>query len=221
MRRTMLPDLVVYLLGKNAHRESVKLTTKEMASELQVSQQTISRWMIELEQQGFIDRGNREIKLSQKAVAEAEKVYFVLRSTLEKNRQYLFAGKVVPGLGTGASFMKISGYQEGIQKKLGFKAAPGTLNVKIPAEQIEIRLSLRSSKPIELPGFENGGKRYGKLALYRATVFGEPAAVVFPEMSHHGLDVLEIMSPDNLRRRYKLKDGSQIALVVMGAEEKQ
>lgn len=214
----MLPDLVVYLLGKNAHREGVKLTTKEMASELDVSQQTISRWMIELEQQGLLDRSNREIKLSQKAVTEAEKVYMVLRASLEKNRIFMFSGKVVPGLGTGGAFLKLKGYTESVQKLLGFKVYPGTLNVKIPAEQIDLRLSMRGLKPVEIPGFETGGKRYGKLSMYKAKIFGEPAGVVFPEMSHHGLDVLEIISPDNMRERYKLKDGADIEIIVAGSQ---
>jgi riboflavin kinase, archaea type len=214
----MLPELVVYLLGKNAHREGAKLTTKEMANELDVSQQTISRWMIELEQMGFLDRSNREIRLSQKAVSEAEKVYNVLKASLEKNRQYLFSGKVVAGLGTGSSFLKIKGYSESLQKKLGFKPFPGTLNVRIPPEEIELRLSLRQGKEIDIPGFEHGGKRFGKLAIFKAKLFGEPAAVIFPEMSHHGLDVLEIISPDNLRQRYKLADGSAVNFVVYGLD---
>lgn len=210
----MLPDLVVYLLGKGAHQEGVKLTTKEMAGELGVSQQTISRWMIELEQGGYIDRKEGDIRLTQKAVAEADKVYQELKIALECTRKFKFAGSVVDGLGTGGNFLKISGYREGITKKIGFKPFAGTLNVKIPADQIDLRLSLRSTKPITIGGFESGGRRYGPIAAYKATIFGEPAAVLFPEMSQHGLEMLEIISPDNLRGRYGLKNGQAVEIIV-------
>ncbi len=212
----MLPELVIYLLGKNAHREGVRLTTKEMATELEVSQQTISRWMIELEQAGLIDRHGREIKLTQKAVAESERVYLTLRLALEAKRQFNFSGIVIEGLGTGKGFVKMPGYQKQFIKKLGFEAYPGTLNLKIPAGQIEQRLALRTAKPIIIEGFGNGSRRFGSLAAYKAKIFGEPAAIIFPEMSHHGLDVIELISPDNLRRRYKLAMGSGLQVLAGG-----
>jgi len=209
-----LPEMIVYLLTKNAHRDGVRLTTKEMAGELGVSQQTISRWMIELEQEGRIARDNHEIRLTPKTIKEAEQIYGILKIALESDRSYKFNGAVVDGLGTGASFLKLAAYKDGITKKLGFKPFPGTLNIKIRADQIDDRLSLRSAKPISIAGFSLGGKHYGTLSTYKAKIFGEPCAVAFPEMSHHGLDVLEIVSPDNLRERYKLKTGQDVELIV-------
>lgn len=209
-----LPEMIVYLLTKNAHRDGVRLTTKEMANEMGVSQQTISRWMIELEQEGRIARENHEIKITPKTIKEAEQIYGILKIALESDRSYKFRGAAIDGFGTGALFLKLPGYRDGITKKLGFKPFPGTLNIKIPADMIDDRLSLRSARPITITGFSSGNRHYGTLSAYKAKIFGEPAAVVFPEMSHHGLDVLEIISPDNLRERYRLKTGQEVELIV-------
>ena len=43
-------------------------------------------------------------------------------------------------------------------------------------------------------------------------ISGLPGAVIFPEMSVHGLQVIEVISPFNLRKKLSLSDGSKVTV---------
>ena len=74
---------------------------------------------------------------------------------------------------------------------------------------------LRQQKGIEIPGFRKGSRTFGKLAVYKCMMNGIPGAIVFPERSQHGLQVLEVVSPYNLRKKLKLDDGSKLRVEVV------
>jgi len=210
----MVSETLLYLLKRGAHRSPLQITTGEMARELSISQQTASRRLISLEKEGIIERKEGGILLSKKAVSEARHLLRGLLDSLDEARM-VFEGKVVTGLGEGAYFLSKAGYQSQFKKKLGFSPYAGTLNLSIPPEDIDKRMLLREKKPIEISGFRAGGKTFGKISAYRCVVGGIPSAIVFPERSTHGLQVLEIVAPVKLREKLRLQDGSplQVELV--------
>lgn len=209
----MISSVVFYLLKKGAHREPVRITTGEVAEQTGVSQQTASRKLISLEREGLITRVGGKVMVTEKAIAEARKLLKEVLDSLE-GTSLVFNGKIVAGLGEGAFYVRQKKYMEGFDKLLCFKPFPGTLNVSISEDDIEKRLQLREQKAITINGFKDGKRSFGKIAAYRCAINSVPAAVIFPEMSLHGLQVLEIVAPYNLRKKLGITDGSAVRVEV-------
>lgn len=207
----IVPDIVFFLLQKGAHREPMKITTGEIAEGIGVSQQTASRKLIALEQEGAVVRTGGSISLSPLAVSRVRAFVSEVLESL-KGETMVFTGAVAAGIGKGAYFVSQKEYRAGFKKHLDFSPFAGTLNVKIDGEDIEKRITLREQKPILVPGFAKGKATFGKIDCYRCMIGGLPGAVIFPQMSVHGLQVLEVISPFNLREKLSLSDGSKVTV---------
>lgn len=210
----MVPDVIFYLLKKGCHKEARRITTGEIADEIGVSQQTASRKLIRLEKDGLLSRTGGKIYVTSQAVSEVRKFVNEILNSLT-GTSISFAGTVVAGLGEGAYYLSLPGYLAEFKKHLAFKPYPGTLNVLITGEEIEKRLMLRQQKPVVVPGFKKDGRTFGKIECYRCAISGIPCALVFPERSLHGLQVLEVISPVGLRKKLDLKDGSKVHVEVV------
>jgi len=211
----MLSDIVLYLLQKGAHLEPKRITTNQIAEDIGISQQTASRKLLLLEKEGNISRSEGgKIQLSPSAVSSARKYLRVLLDSLD-GASLTFSGKVTAGLGQGAFFLSQKEYSSAFEKMLGIRPFKGTLNVLIDAGDIEKRISLREKAPITVPGFTKGKRKFGKIDCYRCVVSGIPCAIVFPEMSIHGLQVLEIISSFNLRKKLSLSDNSPLQIEIV------
>ena len=210
----MISDIIFYLLRKGCQKEPRRITTGEIAEHIGVSQQTASRKLIQLEKSGELERSGGKVFLTEKAVASIRRLMKEVLDSLE-GTSMIFDGTLVKGLGEGAYYLNQEGYLSGFRKKLGFKPYPGTLNLLISAEDIEKRIVLRQQKGIEIPGFKKGNRTFGKLSIYKCIMSGVPGAIVFPERSQHGLQVLEVVSPFNLRKKLKIDDGSKLRVEVV------
>ncbi|HIH19459.1 TPA: CTP-dependent riboflavin kinase [Candidatus Micrarchaeota archaeon] len=210
----MLSEIVFFLLRQGAHREPKRITTNEVAQNISVSQQTASRKLINLEKSGEIERAGGKVFLTEKAVSQARRCVKEVMEALE-GTSIGFAGTVVQGVGEGAYYLSQKEYVREFRKRLGFKPFPGTLNVSIEDDDIEKRLLLRQQKPIQISGFRKGNRTFGKIEAYRCAIGGIPAAIVFPERSVHGLKLLEIISPFQLRKKLDLSDGSKVGIEVV------
>ncbi|VVC01759.1 Riboflavin kinase [uncultured archaeon] len=209
----MITEIVFYLLQKGAHKEAKRITTGEIADAIGVSQQTASRKLIELEKDGQLERVMGKVRLTDKAIVEVRKCVSEVLASLEGTGM-IFRGKVVRGLGEGSFFVGQKEYVAQFKKKLGFMPFKGTLNLFIDAEDVEKRLTLREEKPIEIPGFSKGKRKFGKIAAYKCMIGGLPGAIVFPDYSQHGLQTLEIISSFNLRKELKLEDGAIVPVEI-------
>ncbi len=123
-------------------------------------------------------------------------------------------GKVVSGDGEGRYYLSLKGYREQVREKLGFDPYPGTLNVLLTPESVERKSLLALRKPIVLKGFTEGGKRYGEVLAFPATVEGLEAALIIPVKTHHPPEIIEVISPHMLRKTLGLKDGDVVKVVV-------
>ncbi len=211
----MVSTIVFYLLKKGAHREPVRITTGEIASQAGVSQQTASRKIILLEKDGLLRRSSGKIFLTEKAVVEVRKLLKQVLESLDGTGM-VFHGKAVKGLGEGGFYVSQKGYMGQFKKKLGFTPFKGTLNLFMDQEDVEKRLELHQRRAIEIRGFSQGGRRFGKIDAYRCMVGGLPSAIIFPEKSGHGLQTLEIISAFNLRETLGLSEGSVVEVEVVG-----
>ncbi len=206
----MINDIIFLLLKKGGHREPVRMTTSEIAIAINKSQQTASRELIMLEDEGMLERKKSTVKLTEKAVKQAEDVCMALRAALSAAGDIKFSGALVTGLKEGKYYLSQNGYISQVKEKLGFSPFPGTLNIQIAANQIEKRLELRAREGIGINGFESAGREFGPMKAYKCRINHTQAAIVFPERSHHGLNVLEIIAPVNLRSHLKIKDGDTV-----------
>ena len=123
-------------------------------------------------------------------------------------------GKVVSGDGEGRYYLSLKGYRQQFREKLGFDPYPGTLNVLLNPDSMEKKAMLAYRKPIVLKGFTEGGKRYGEVLAFPARVRGLEAALVVPLKTHHPPEIIEIVSPFELRKILGLKDGDIIEVIV-------
>jgi riboflavin kinase len=113
-------------------------------------------------------------------------------------------GRVFSGKGGGAKFVCLAWVRKQIEDKLGFSPYAGTLNIRLTGESVEIKRTL-----VEAPGLEIApavGYFAGK--LFRANLMSVECAVVIPEVPGYPEDVIEVISPRNLRRKLHLIDGS-------------
>ncbi len=123
-------------------------------------------------------------------------------------------GTVTSGTGDAAGFMRKEGYFEQFEQKLGYAPFPGTLNIKVGPEQLSSVAALKDGPVILIEPFEEGGQEFGMVTAYPAVLKGQKVAILFPERSRYGPEMLEIISPDNLRKKLGLKDGDKVEIVV-------
>ena len=198
-------------------RGSVPLSSRELAKRLGVSQQTASNRILDLVEEGLIERemGRRtqSIKVTQRGLDALRSEYADYVRIFEVEDFLRIHGVVTTGLGEGEFYMRRKGYQEQFQRKLWFKPYEGTLNLKITGKERTTLEILRRMDGIEIGGFESEGRTFGPVKTFLATIGDVECAVVMPLRSHH-TDVLEVISKHHLRSKLGLRDGDIVELVV-------
>jgi riboflavin kinase len=213
---------MLYKLAEmGAYNQTIKVSTITLAKEIGLSQQSASRYLINLERKGLIHRtATREgsyIRISKIGEELLRRIYFGLSAILEgKPRSIIIEGKVFSGLGEGAYYVSREAYRRQFIEKLGFDPYPGTLNLKIVDEQnARLRSELDAYPGIKINGFRNKDRTYGSVKCFHAMINGrEKGAVIFAFRSHYGKDVLEIIAPVYLRGQLKLKDGDKVKVEI-------
>jgi len=204
-----------------AYNRAIRFSTNVLARKMGLSQQTISRHLIELERLELIERQisvkGEEIKLTEKGVNEIRSVYLSLKSIVEKpTEEMVLEGKLFTGMFEGAYYVSRDKYHKQFIKKLGFDPYPGTLNLKLSsAFDRRMRRELEAQPAILIDGFKDGERTYGSVKCYPATINDEvEGAVVLINRTHHDPSVLEVIAPVYLRKRLKIRDGSQVRVRV-------
>src|SRR3989338_7984795 len=113
-------------------------------------------------------------------------------------------GIVSTGVGDGAFFMSLEPYMLSMEKKLRYAPFKGTLNLRVDEQQAKKFIS--SLDLIKIDGFKKGIKQFGKVDCYPCMINQIKCAVVIPEFTRYGPDIIEIISELNLRKELNLKD---------------
>lgn len=211
------------LAEMGAHRRLAKISTEYLAGKLGVSQQTASRYLIELDNKGWIKRTMTPegclIKIADAGIKELKKLYSSLRFLMEATYppSITLEGTVFTGLGEGAYYISIDGYRKQFIEKLGFDPYPGTLNLKLTTDyDNKTREELEAYPSIELEGFKNENRTYGPVKCYPAIIENKvKGAVVLALRSHYDASVIEVIAPVFLRKHFKLKDGHKVKVEVL------
>ncbi len=210
------------LLKVGASKGSVYMNTHQFARMLHISQQGASRRLVELEKLGLIERRvsrrGQMIKLTAPAIGLLRQRYNELRAIFEvpNGRSVFFEGIAFKGLGEGRYYMSLDGYRKQFMEKLGFDLFPGTLNLRLTSpHELEERRKLEDERGILIAGFANGVRTYSSVKVLRAKVNQSvDGAVLLIERTHYGKDVLEVVAPIDLRKRFKIKDGDRVNVEV-------
>jgi riboflavin kinase, archaea type len=214
---------LVKLAEMGAHRRTTKISTEYLAEKLGTSQQTASRYLIDLERLGWINRNTTSegclIKISEKGLKELERLSKSLRLLIEAPvpPSITLEGIVFTGLGEGAYYISKEFYRKQFIEKLGFDPYPGTLNIKLTTDyDIDSRKELDAYPAIEVEGFKNSDRTFGVVKCYPVMIENKvKGAVILALRSHYDVSVLEIIAPVCLRKHLNLKDGQKLKAEVM------
>ncbi|MCD6155250.1 MAG: DUF120 domain-containing protein [Candidatus Verstraetearchaeota archaeon] len=220
----MMNDSLMFLLYRlavlGACWKPIYTSTVKLSKLLNISQQTISRWIRKLEAEGLIVRAvsgrGQFIKLSDKGLKCLREFYVNLKKIFsEIPSSYNVRGIVFSGFGEGAYYVSLPYYFNQFTHKLGFTPFLGTLNLKLKSiHDLEVKKLLEFLPGIEIKGFSNGFRTYGGAKCFKAKVDDIPCAVVLIERTHYGDDVLELISNVKLRDALNLKDGDEVTVTI-------
>jgi riboflavin kinase len=203
------------LLGAIHNR--IELSSHELARRLETSQQTASRYLLELDTQHMITRElgvkKQLIQVTSLGAELLENEYLSYKQIFDLSTKVVFKGKVVSGMGEGKYYTGQKGYADQFEKQLGFVAYPGTFNIEIEyIERNKLRL-LRNFSGILINEFQAENRTFGSVVCFRATINGYQGAIVLPKRSHYA-SVLECISPYYLREKLGLHDGDEVEVVI-------
>lgn len=213
-------SIVMFLAENDAFAHEVRITTSMLARQLNISQQTASRLLIQLEKEGYITRRivgkETYVRLTEKGMNELIDLHARLKRIFECPVKITLEGRVFSGLGEGAYYISLPGYYNQIKEKLGFEPFLGTLNLRLlSSTAIEGRMLLEKAADIVIEGFKDDKRSYGGAKCIKA-LFNDKdeCAMLFIERTHHDVSVVEVVAPYNLRERHGLKDGDKVKLTV-------
>jgi len=215
--------IMIKLAEMGAHRRIAKISTEYLAEKLDASQQTASRYLIELENKGLIKRTVTPegclIKITDAGLKELQKLYSNLRFLIEAAYppSITLEGVVFTGLGEGAYYIALERYKKQFMEKLGFDPYPGTLNLKLVTDyDVKARSELEAYPAIEVEGFKNENRTFGHVKCYPVIIENKvKGALISALRSHYDSSVIEVIAPIFLRKHLKLKDGHKVKVEVL------
>ncbi len=204
------------LLG--AHHKPLQLSSVEFAIHIDSSQQTAARKLKALEEDKLISRrifpGGQLISITKYGVDLLQKELNDYQGIFSGNGSIkILSGRIVTGLGEGQYYISLDGYRTQFIEKLGFDPYPGTLNIRLDVNSIDIRKKITPG--IKISGFTDQNRTFGKGSCFRVRISDIEGAVITPERTHYPEDIIEIIAPVNLREHLELKDGTNINVEVI------
>ncbi|MCE4614793.1 MAG: CTP-dependent riboflavin kinase [Desulfurococcales archaeon] len=134
-------------------------------------------------------------------------------STRKVVRPVVVKGIIFSGLGEGEFYVNL--YARSFRRALGVIPFPGTLNIRVIDEDVErLNNHLKKVDPVVILPPSISGLRLGKVYLFKASLFDIEVYIVRPEYTVYKGDVIEIISQEHLRRKYGLKDGDVVDIVI-------
>jgi len=197
----------------------IKISTQNLGDMLGTSQQTASRRLLFLERAGMISRTadmNGQFVLVNALGEEQLRREFAEYCQVfdASNIRYVMKGTVVSGVGEGRYYMSIPHYQEQFSELCGFSPYPGTLNVKLNPQSMQVRNKIESLGWKIVPGFHDEHRQFGDARCLLCTISKIPCAIVAPLRTHHPSEIIEVISGVRLREELGVNDGSPVEVVI-------
>ncbi len=198
--------------------DAVELASGEFAQLIDVSQQTASRRLIELTDEGLIKREMGVRKQRIRITAEGESLlraeHLAYRRLFERQERVRVRGSVQTGLGEGRYYLSRPGYDAQFQDKLGWRPYPGTLNLDLGGAEANKLKFLRKNPVYVIEGFQAEGRSFGGVLCFPARIGDQEAAAILPNRTHY-TTVLEVIAPVCLRESLPCEDHDRLELDVL------
>lgn len=212
-------EVLIQLAKEGAYHKSIRISLSWLADRLDTSRQTAARRLAELEGQGLIERvlepRGQSVRITPTGWAALRAFHHELGSILKPTpRLVRLSGRVVTGMGEGSYYMTQPHYVKQFEKELGFTPYPGTLDIKLEKDSVELGEMLSRLPSKQISGFETSERTFGPVKYFPARVRKSKVALILPHRSHHP-DVVEIIASGYLRRALRLKDGDLVQVQVM------
>ncbi|MFW6121037.1 MAG: DUF120 domain-containing protein [Petrotogales bacterium] len=203
------------LLG--AIRNRIEISSYELAKQLETSQQTASRYLLELDNLQMVTRElgikKQLIQITSLGTEVLKEEYSQYEQIFDLSNKVIFKGEIVSGMGEGEYYTGQRGYVDQFKEELGFVPYPGTLNVKIEyVERNKLRL-LKNYGGIIIKEFKTKNRTFGSVLCFNAKIDSCKGAIVLPKRSHYS-NILEFISPHYLRDKLHLKDGDEVEIII-------
>jgi riboflavin kinase len=121
-------------------------------------------------------------------------------------------GRVSSGVGDAAEFIRLPWVRDAIRRSVGLDPYPGTLNVRlVDAEMLAAwRATMREGTALRLepPDPHGCGARLFPVVVVPHVA----AAIIVPDVTRYGDDVLEVIAAVHLRTALALGDGDRVTL---------
>ena len=213
---------LTHLLSKGARYNFVQLTSSSLGKSVQKSQQTASKYLMELENDGFIKRfmkGRKVfVKITNKGYAELVKLHSLLGSSLGTFPSSIeLKGEIISGMGEGAYYMSLKGYTKQFKSKIGYVPFPGTLNVKLyQKEYLEAIQQLDDLDGQKINSFSDGKRTYGWVKCFTAKLNRTiNCQLIRLERTHYDNSIIELISKNSICNTANLKLGSKVSIKII------
>ena len=202
----------------------VEITTTELGNIISRSQQSASKYLVELEKAGLLERtkaGQKfRIMITDRGVDEILNLHETIKGSIEVlDRSGLqLDGKVVSGMGEGAYYMSLEGYRNQFSEKLGYEPYAGTLNLKLLNQSsVRMRSMMDNYPSVFIRGFTDSSRSYGWVKCYPAILNDgavDKAAVIVLERTHYDNSMLEVIAPIGIKDLLGIKNGDFVKVFV-------
>ncbi len=211
------PTLILYEISRRmkSGNDSIFISSSDLGVSLGISQQTASRYLLNLEKGNLISRKisneGQEIRLTSEGLDLLQGLYANLKEFFEGKKNFknlVLEGEVITGIGEGAYYIRE--YENRIKETLGFKPFPGTLNVRPGKPQ-----NIENYATGVIMGFEKGGRTFGNVKFLPVKIIVKDKSadgyLILPKRTHYR-DTVEIISESNLRAKMGIKNGDKIKI---------
>lgn len=202
----------------------VEITTTELGNIISRSQQSASKYLVELEKAGLLERtkaGQKfRIMITDRGVDEVLNLHETIKGSIEvlDKSGLQLDGKVVSGMGEGAYYMSLEGYRSQFKEKLGYKPYAGTLNLKLLNQSsVRMRSMMDNYPSVFIRGFTDSSRSYGWVKCYPAILNDgavDKAAVIVLERTHYDNSMLEVIAPIGIKDLLGIKNGDFVKVFV-------
>jgi riboflavin kinase len=221
MRHILLKTLKILAL-QGGTRHSVHISSTELSKKLNISQQSASRYIIELNKKGYIQKkyaqGGQIVNINDKGIAKLRKEFTEYGLIFGTEKKVKMVGTLETGLGEGGYYISKKGYMDQFDRKLNWTPYKGTFNLRLEDDEVPKIEAMKAAQGILIEGFEEEGRTFGKAWIFKCTIENngniiDECAIISPKRTHYKR-VVEIISPEYLRKKLKVDDGAKFLINV-------
>jgi riboflavin kinase len=203
-------------------RGPVWISSQSFGESLGLSPQTASRRLKALEGQRLIDRSLRPdgqyVAVTPGGEEALRREYTDYCQIFgEGGGPYSLTGSVISGLGEGRYYMSLPAYRDQFRRVLGGDPFPGTLNLRLSSASRDVKRKVDNLPWTRIQGFVQDDRTFGEARTLPCRIRDIPCAIVVPGRSHYPDDVIEVISPVELRASLGLSDGDLVTVEVSHA----